>query len=327
MRGFSLFTPLVGTALVITAIMISTVMMQNDVRTARGLSSSYELMAQSLSARMIRASAEVQIVNNIKIGFSRFLNETNRHTNVCQDYTGCLKKETERFTLPAGALRTESSGPIGAMYDGIVMSIEVATDYIPFRCDSVDAVAKGLAPPDCFIENTFGTNVSNMATSNPETVTTQWCDFDGTVCGNDLDATKYTFKLQINPDEWTPEIFAIPFLTKDGENKISISIIPFNFSYRTKKPIGEFIRKTIDAYSYDMGAPCAAQSSLAGSLDFLYATAQFDTSGNRSLSVTWKTDSPAYNFTLAFTTNSAFSSTTKYTLSNVPSIVPSENCP
>jgi len=63
-RGFNLFTPLVGTALVITAIVIASGMVQNDIRISKTISASYEVSSQGMIAKLIRASAEMQIIQS-----------------------------------------------------------------------------------------------------------------------------------------------------------------------------------------------------------------------------------------------------------------------
>ncbi len=65
-RGFSLFTPLVGTTLVIMAIMIATGMIQNDVRMSRSITASYEVSSQSLVAKMIKAATIIEMLSKME---------------------------------------------------------------------------------------------------------------------------------------------------------------------------------------------------------------------------------------------------------------------
>jgi len=54
-KGFSLFTPLVGTAIVVITIMIVSTMIQNDVRFSRSITSSYVVSSQTTVSRAISA--------------------------------------------------------------------------------------------------------------------------------------------------------------------------------------------------------------------------------------------------------------------------------
>lgn len=54
-EGFSLFTPLVGTAVIIVAILVGVTMMHNNAKVSKSLSNSYSASEQSLNAQYIKS--------------------------------------------------------------------------------------------------------------------------------------------------------------------------------------------------------------------------------------------------------------------------------
>src|SRR3989344_8426580 len=87
-RGFSLFTPLIGTSMVIMAILISAALVQNDSRLSRGLSASYEVTSQGTIAKLIQATASAQMVENMqKLVDDRITNQLS--FGIGQGYVQC----------------------------------------------------------------------------------------------------------------------------------------------------------------------------------------------------------------------------------------------
>ncbi len=62
-KGFSLFTPLIGTTVLIIAIMISALMTTNDVKISHAITSSYEQSNQNFDAELIKAEASIGAFN------------------------------------------------------------------------------------------------------------------------------------------------------------------------------------------------------------------------------------------------------------------------
>ncbi|MBI1973872.1 hypothetical protein HYS54_03580 [Candidatus Micrarchaeota archaeon] len=71
--GFSLFTPLVGTALMITAILASVTIVQNDVRLSRSISTGYVTGSQATAAKIILATIEVSTSEELQRTSGDFL--------------------------------------------------------------------------------------------------------------------------------------------------------------------------------------------------------------------------------------------------------------
>jgi len=65
-KGFSLFTPLIGTTIIVIAAILSAMMLQNDVRISRTLSESFEQTNQGNAAKLIKATSSIKLFNEIK---------------------------------------------------------------------------------------------------------------------------------------------------------------------------------------------------------------------------------------------------------------------
>ena len=76
-KGFSLFTPLIGTTIIVIAAIVSAMMLQNDVRISRTLSSSFEQANQENAAKLIKATADVEIRREIDKGIIDYFSNSN----------------------------------------------------------------------------------------------------------------------------------------------------------------------------------------------------------------------------------------------------------
>ena len=96
-KGFSLFTPLVGTVLILMTIFLSVVMVQNDVAIARGLSSAYVNSAQEITVRQVQAV----MINKIRDNEAIYINDyfANPVPVFCTTAAGCVS-EWERTVPP-----------------------------------------------------------------------------------------------------------------------------------------------------------------------------------------------------------------------------------
>ena len=94
-KGFSLFTPLVGTAVIIIAILISITMIQNNLRISEGISDSYISSQQATGSQLIETSASVQIIGNIERRIYRVLEEGIETT--CDSKTSCITSTTNKL--------------------------------------------------------------------------------------------------------------------------------------------------------------------------------------------------------------------------------------
>ena len=65
-KGFNLFTPLVGTSVIIISILISITMIQNSINISEGVSKSYTSSQQVTGSQLIETSASVQIMDNVE---------------------------------------------------------------------------------------------------------------------------------------------------------------------------------------------------------------------------------------------------------------------
>src|SRR3989344_1762426 len=147
-RGFSLFTPLIGTSMVIMAILISAALVQNDSRLSRGLSASYEVTSQGTIAKLIQATASAQMVENINARVSDCLNSPSfgyfTGSVVCSSASQCVS-EAENTAKDAngcivGGLTTGNTG----LYNGVTEAIAIVTGYSSSAADQAisDALRK-----------------------------------------------------------------------------------------------------------------------------------------------------------------------------------------
>ncbi len=65
-RGFSLFTPLVGTTMVILAILAASMMAENDLRTSRALAGSSITSTDYINIKVVKANVEAETQNAVK---------------------------------------------------------------------------------------------------------------------------------------------------------------------------------------------------------------------------------------------------------------------
>lgn len=126
-KGFSLFTPLIGTTVIIIAIMVSAVIVQNDVRLSRSLSNSFKEANQEVAARTIKASTLMSISGGIDdIARDYF---SSGHNYKCYGQYSCKNVFKTNFS------NSMKSGINSKLYSDILSDIQDITGYAPQRND------------------------------------------------------------------------------------------------------------------------------------------------------------------------------------------------
>jgi len=220
-KGFNLFTPLVGTALVIMAILIATGMMQNDVRISRTIISSYEISSQSIAAKAIKAAAEVKIISNIESALYKLLNGEygSEFEITCSNEAGCISAAESVFTNPHGTFMTVMTTGADGMYNGVIDSINTVSGYTTPTTDSDLSAA-----------------LAKVANAGKSVVTVDFPNDFIDVMINSKDIQTYA-----------GDALKISFEDMQ-QNKMVVSIVPQNFSYRTTEPILKMIKVTAEAF-------------------------------------------------------------------------------
>jgi hypothetical protein len=213
-RGFNLFTPLVGTALVVTAILISTGMIQNDVRMSRTLISSYEISSQSTTAKLIKATVEVKMMENIEDAIYAVLEDGRNFVISCSGEVECRQKVLDVLNNPHNTFMTKMTTEAGGLYNGVVDSVNIVTEYkAGFNEDELSAILEEI--------------------SNHGSVVLVESTVDGRI-----NVTINSVLIQ----QYGADNLQVPF--SHGDNWMNISIVPGEFSYITKEPIYNMIKSS-----------------------------------------------------------------------------------
>lgn len=227
-RGFSLFTPLVGTTVVVIATLMAVVMIQNDVRISRGLTASYEVSSQTIAAKLIKAAAEIQILENIKNNIYSYLESS--HTFVCSDVNSCVDQASYDFTNPNGGIEARMRGFDG-IYNGVIANIEIITNY-------------QATPRVCPIAPVCGTDFDCCISEALKPSRTP------SIIDSSFDGGKYKVKVDsASISANAGDAFTVGFQNKNNpSDRITLSIIPIGFSYITNDPIKTRIDNTANAF-------------------------------------------------------------------------------
>jgi hypothetical protein len=220
-RGFSLFTPLVGTSLVIMAIIIAAGMVQNDVRISRTLTSSYEVSSQSMVAKLIKASAEVQMISNMENITYEMLSIPFECTTASSVFTdeGCDNKieerlvETDKRIIPSVY---DSLISYGGIFENIVESIDTilsgsGTNYMSLE-DASD------------VQNRF----SDLITELDEPFTIGYIN-------------EGRYYIRINSERFNENDFIVEFYDRYTRDSLKITIAPHDFAFITENPLQKLI--------------------------------------------------------------------------------------
>jgi len=275
-RGFSLFTPLVGTALVIMAILIATTMIQNDVRISRTITASYEISSQSIAAKLIKATVELQILTNIESILYDVISNPREFEIVCSNEDDCINKAKDVLNNPHDTFMTEMTTGAHGMYSGVIDSIYTVTGYTTSITDNDLAAA-----------------LSRVSAAGKTVVLVGFSDYV-IITINEADIEKYA-----------GDALKVSFDDKRG-NVMVVSIVPGAFSYTTKEPIWEMVTKTADAFDSmtDNDVSSLIADDLFKQAYFEEASGCYTDSSAKSAKVVWRLDNGKF-FTVTFKTSTA----------------------
>jgi hypothetical protein len=247
MKGFSLFTPLVGTTVIMIAIVVSAAMIQNDVQISRGLTASYEVSSQSIASKIIRAAIDVKVIENIDSVLDSFMRGAYSHppiTVVCTNKGSCLLRLKDRFTSSSNTLIRELGSGGGGVYSGVINSIEAVTNYksVPKACSA--AVCSG-APDQtsCCISEFLINNPDVIKASFVEQRLQIWIDPAVLAKQNDLFSVTFENRL-------------------DRYDRVTLSIIPHGFIYESQDEIESMLSKSADAFEDAKDGECLFPRSI-----------------------------------------------------------------
>lgn len=219
-RGFNLFTPLVGTALVMTAIVIASGMVQNDIRISKTISASYEVSSQGMIAKLIRASAEMQIIESTE----RIVYEEAAKPYDCDQLHMCDFAIGSRFLMKDKTAVPSVYADLlgyGGLFNDVINSVnmvlettgrqyELDGDYSELHTDFADLLSR----------------------------------IDPFVLGY-LDDGRYYVKIDdtnINPSD-----FIIKFKDRGG-GRMAVSIAPYAFNFTSPEPLYNMTNATKNVF-------------------------------------------------------------------------------
>lgn len=218
-KAFSVFTPMIGTAIFMIAVLLSSVMLENDVRLSRGISSSYELSSQSITGKIIKAAASIGLISNLE----ELMN------NELADFSVRCSRKDDCISSAKGQLLNElrKKAVIGSgFYSGVTEGIEQSTSAdIQFsRCEFDDECKT----TSCCVANALY-KIINGEITNP--VKTEFTD-DG----------KLSIKIDssVIKDEGIESAFEIKLIEK--ENEMVLLLIPEDFTYTSSENILDYIK-------------------------------------------------------------------------------------
>ena len=234
-RGFSLFTPLVGTSIVIMAILISAGMIQNDIRISRTISSSYEVSSQGTVAKLIRASADMYILSKMEEMTYSALSVPFECVPDCA--TEIDNRLTGTGTPSAYSELVSTTG----IFNGMVSSIE---NVLSGRGENYQSVRT-----PTFVQDSLHNSLKSI--NGP---------FDFGRTGSDQ------YYVSINSAKFNPSEFYLEFENPATHSVINVSIAPYGFNYTTPEPLYSLLDKTQLAFTYFEGFSLISPPS-AGDLE------------------------------------------------------------
>ena len=217
-KGFSLFTPLVGTAVVVMTILIASSIVQNDVRISRSITMSYITSSQGISAKLITAAIELHMLETMReftIGRGGQIATT--RTAICAegDGKGCtMGLEQDIISNPSGLTGLEIDLMAGeGIFKGIFESIELISGYEIADSNKIVDVQKALLY--------LRTRADSIAKAGWETPASGCAKgkYKVSLLKNVLESFDASPPLPLNP------AFSVTFKEKGNEkNKLTISI-------------------------------------------------------------------------------------------------------
>lgn len=285
-KGFSLFTPLVGTTVVAIAILLAAVMIQNDIRISRGLSSSYEVSSQAIAGKLIRAAAGMQILQNIEKNINKYLDGS--HIFTCSSAGECENDAKKPFKDEGGDIESEMRGADG-IYHGVVRNIEIVTNYEPSgTCTTFIECGDDF---DCCISE---------ALKGPPPISVIETDF---IVGGP-DEGKYIVLIDADSLDEISSALSVEFQSKTNpSDRVTLSIVPHDFSYTTPLRIGNYIKVTAEVFEDWVDNdkdPCDTSSPLLAATNVI-GVRKREAGGKKRLEVDWEIKTtPELTYTLIY---------------------------
>jgi|GEM_PF-3564469 len=220
-KGFSLFTPLIGTTIIVIAAMLSAMMLQNDVRISRTLSESFEQTNQGNAAKLIKATAEVEVAKTTDEALKDYFSNSLKYT--------CLSKPECQSIIKSKIKSKIKSDLSSSLYSNVFGEIESITDYSP-------------KDRTCPLPN------------NPSYMPFENCLSEAVDHGLEVDlqsgtgtsAGKYLISFDIDSDY--ENAFGVKFSDSQGQS-IVVSIKPSSNQYTSSFKAEEIITKAINVYT------------------------------------------------------------------------------
>ena len=234
-KGFSLFTPLVGTAVVVMTVLIASSIVQNDVRISRSITTSYMTSSQGVAAKLIKASAELHILEQMRKGTETFL--TSPYVAYCgnNDYEACITN-AKNYYEKADTLDLELTTGSNGIFYGITDSVLLTARYTPTK------LGKCSLNSACLSETTAKSQLDCCLSAALADIYTKHRSIAEQSFEN-ADCPYGKYQVNLVPSRMQNyDAFNVEFQSQtDSDNKIVISIVPSALGYENKKPIGDYI--------------------------------------------------------------------------------------
>jgi len=136
-RAFSLFTPLVGTALIVLTILTASMLAENDLRTSRALASSSAATRDYITAKQVKAAIDSTAYTKLHEKTIEYTTDKSFMTVTCSSPTDCQDKLEEKFvpgslwkSLCGEGIFTSFDSPVRDSLgeDGTVLNIPESTE-------------------------------------------------------------------------------------------------------------------------------------------------------------------------------------------------------
>jgi len=228
-KGFNLFTPLVGTSVIIISILISITMIQNSINISQGVSKTHSASRQSIGAQSIETAVAVETLGNLErrtkeVIAGELSGVGNYITITCDNGKSCTNKNKETFEN--WSILKDNILP--RAHIGIEDRIDIATDY---------KVVPGQSCP-------YG-NVINLEECIAEVIEKT---------GADIIKTSYSEKrleVTLNPEPFKPysDAFEVELEREDDETRITSDVTPPRVTYTTPE-MEEYLKNMADAFDH-----------------------------------------------------------------------------
>lgn len=267
-KGFSLFTPLVGTAVLTISIMIAVTMMHNNIRISEGLSHSYSASEQSIGAQSVESAVAGELLRNMESSTKDVLTD-GYITAECNSGYACTSEIESNFNNWV----TLEDYVFPRIHIGIERRIELSTEY---------EVVPG---QDC----PYG-DVTGVEECLAEVMSELGRDIVDTTYSNGI------LEVSMNPSPLRgyPEAFEVELEREDDETKITSDITPPPVTYSTPN-MYNYLEATANAFDHfkqnqhqDYSQLCISINSILRPEGDFEAHLVNGTNGNVNLKVEWE---------------------------------------